>query len=94
MPEFAPITTLQDLGLVDEAEALAGYHAGMHGLPEPVASCFSRSFLHGWRNGACDAGLLEPTPAQRLLAHAIRMGESAAARAEPGDPEGYAFPCH
>lgn len=48
---------------------VAGYRAGFAGEPEPVASVYSRSFLHGWKNGAVDAGLRPKDGAQALLAH-------------------------
>lgn len=56
MPEFAPCTTLADLETLDTADLASGYWAGFHGAPEPIASVFSRSYQHGWRNGAVDAG--------------------------------------
>ena len=94
MPEFKPVTTLLDLHSLCEAEVIAGYHAGAEGLPEPAASCFSRSYWHGWCTGAADAGLIDPTPEQRLLAHSIAIWQGASTRADPNEPEGYVFPWH
>lgn len=87
MPEFAPVATVEDLGLLTEEEVRAGFFAGFNGAPEPVASCFSRSFWHGWLTGAAEAGLREPTLDQRLLAHSIQVARPCTDRASPMDPD-------
>lgn len=75
MSEFAPIVTLQDLAVQDEAEVLAGYQAGLQGDAEPCASTFSRSYQHGWRNGAVDGGHQPKDDAQARLARAFSLAQ-------------------
>jgi hypothetical protein len=38
---------------------------GYNGEPEPLASFFSRGYVHGWRLGRVNAGLAEPDAAIR-----------------------------
>lgn len=68
MSEFARVCDLADMDRLDMSHIDAGYRAGLAGLPEPVASCFSRGFWHGWRNGAVDGGHREQDAAQFHLA--------------------------
>jgi len=68
MSEFARVATLVDMDRLDMDEVMAGYQAGLHGAPEPIASTCSRSRWHGWRNGAVDGGHREPDDAQANLA--------------------------
>lgn len=67
MSEFKPVTTMRELALLDGDEVAAGYVAGMRGEPEP-GNLRSRSFHHGWRNGAVDGGYREKDSAQAALA--------------------------
>lgn len=76
MPEFTPITDFIDLGLQDEGEMSAGYLAGSQGLPEPVASVYSRAYVHGWRGGAMDSGHLPPDPAYSVLTHLFSLART------------------
>ena len=55
MNEFTPVTTLADLDTLDEDEILEGYRDGRNDWPEP-GNNRSRSYWHGWRNGAVDGG--------------------------------------
>lgn len=68
MPEFDPVTTLPDLFALDGQDVVDGYMAGYRGEPEPLASVFSRAYVHGWRNGAADGGHRSYDAAQRILA--------------------------
>ncbi|MCK8785358.1 hypothetical protein M0638_13290 [Roseomonas sp. NAR14] len=61
-----PVSTIAEFRLLDEAEVLSGYMDGIRGLP-CVVSQHTRSYWHGWRNGAVDAGLVEPDEAQWAL---------------------------
>lgn len=70
MSEFAEVRTKDDLAKLDEDEILAGYWAGRAGTPEP-GSAFSRSYWHGWRNGASDFGYREMDAAQAQLAREV-----------------------
>ena len=87
----APVTTLEDLDSLDEAEILEGYLDGRAGDPEPGGNR-SRSYWHGWRNGAADYGHRPIDAAQRELAHAyaerarrqLRDGHAVAAKAAEG----------
>ncbi|WP_029002763.1 hypothetical protein [Azorhizobium doebereinerae] len=53
MTAHEPVTTLEDLASLDEAEMLDGYRDGRAGEPAPGGNR-SRSYWHGWRNGAVD----------------------------------------
>lgn len=81
MPEFRPVSTMPDLCVLDEFEIAAGYFSGLRGGPEPLASTVSRSYWHGWRNGAVDGGHRPKDADQDLLAHAYTLGLSCSARA-------------
>lgn len=90
MSEFRPVSTMPDLCVLDEAEIASGYFAGLRGGPEPIASTVSRSYWHGWRNGAVDGGHQPKDEAQALLAHAYMLGLSCSDRASdpPIEPSG------
>jgi len=55
MSEFTPVETIPDYLTLDEQEVVAGYCAGFRGDPEP-GNQYSRSYWHGHKNGAVDAG--------------------------------------
>lgn len=65
-----PVRTLEDLATLDKAEVEAGYADGFMGEGEPGDNR-SRSYWHGWRNGAVDGGFREKDEAQAELAHAF-----------------------
>jgi hypothetical protein len=65
-PYGAPVTTLDDLNSLDSDEMVEGYLDGFNGDPEPKGNR-SRSYWHGWRNGASDKGYREIDAAQRAL---------------------------
>ena len=67
MSEFAPVTTMADLDALDLDEMRAGYWDGFQGEPEP-GNNRTRSYWHGWCNGAVDKGLREKTQEQAELA--------------------------
>lgn len=71
MPEYLPVTTLDDLDRLDDVEILAGYLSGRRGDAEPSHNRVSRGFWHGWRNGAMDTGRLPPDAASMELARAF-----------------------
>lgn len=62
-----PVTTLADLDALDDSEVLEGYRDGFAGDMEP-GNNRSRSYWHGWRNGALDGGHREKDAAQAELA--------------------------
>ena len=70
MSEFQPVTTLEDLNSLDEGEMLEGYWSGYDGWPEP-GNNRTRSFWHGWRNGAVDGKHREKDDAQAQLARLV-----------------------
>ena len=70
MSEFLKVRTKDDLAKLDDDEMLAGYRAGCAGDPEP-GNQFSRSYWHGWRNGASDFKHKEIDDAQRELVSEI-----------------------
>lgn len=71
MPEFHPVSTLQDLAGLDLDDMGSGYDAGFSGQPEPSASTYSRSYVHGWRVGRVNAGIERPDAAIRQLDYAF-----------------------
>lgn len=76
MSEFARVVDPADAELLDDSQCAWGYQAGLCNAPEPVASCVSRAFWHGWRNGRSDAGHAEADVAQLYLAEAYdRAGQ-------------------
>ena len=70
MSEFQPVETVEDLNSLDDDEMLAGYRHGLSDGAEP-GSDKSRSFWHGWRNGAVDSKRKEIDGHQMRLAEAI-----------------------
>ena len=68
MSEYQPISSARELEVLDEADCVAGYRAGLDGSPEP-GSDKSKSYWHGWRNGMMDKGRLPIDGAARNLAH-------------------------
>lgn len=69
MSEFRPVVTAEDLATLDNNDMLAGWHFGRYGAPEPYN--VTRSFWHGWRNGAVDGGWRLLDEHQRTLARAM-----------------------
>lgn len=70
MAEYQPVTTMEDLDTLDEAEVMAGYWSGRAGDPEPSHNLVTRSRWHGWRNGAMDGGHIPHDAAAQALASA------------------------
>lgn len=70
MSEFQPVRTLADLESLDDEEVQDGYWSGYDGWSEP-GNNRSRSFWHGWRNGAVDGKHREKDDAQAELARLI-----------------------
>lgn len=66
MSEFAPVTTVRDLMLLDASDIDHGYAAGIVGDPEP-GSDRSRAYWHGWCVGMVDGGHSRPSLAQLQL---------------------------
>lgn len=67
MSEFDPVRTVAELNMLDQDEITEGYRDGRDGEPEP-GNNRSRSYWHGWRNGAADGRHRENDAAQRELA--------------------------
>lgn len=70
MSEYNPITTVIELGALDDDEMVEGYRAGFLNAPEP-GSDKSKSYWHGWRNGMVDGGHAPIDCAQTILAREI-----------------------
>ena len=74
MSEFEPVRTVEDLSKLDPDEIIEGYRDGSNGEPEP-GNNRSRSYWHGWRNGAADTKRIKSDDAMRKLANdAVRQG--------------------
>ena len=75
--ERTPVTTADELDALDTDEIVEGYRDGFAGEPEPGDNR-SRSYWHGWRNGAVDGRHRTKDEAQAILATAIvkaKIGE-------------------
>lgn len=70
MSEFVPVKTLEDLAALNDDEVREGYFDGRHGEPEP-GNNRSRSYWHGWRNGAVDGRHREKEADQAELARLV-----------------------
>lgn len=62
-----PVTTFAELDTLDDDEILEGYRDGFAGEAEP-GNNRSKSYWHGWRNGAIDKGYLKPDAESFALA--------------------------
>ncbi len=60
---FDAVRTVAEYRSLDEAEVMIGYMDGVAGLTG-VADTMTRSYWHGWRNGAVDGGFIDPDEAQ------------------------------
>lgn len=67
---WKPVTTLEDLESLDQAEVTKGYLDGCDNAPEPGGNR-SRAYRHGWRNGMVDGGHAEKDDAQAELARVV-----------------------
>jgi hypothetical protein len=74
MSEYKPVTTLDDLNSLDIQEVMDGYRDGRDGWPEP-GNNHSRSYWHGWRNGAADGKHREIDQYQRELARVVVLDQ-------------------
>ena len=63
-----PVTTVDEMLALDDAEVIEGYHDGRAGDNEPGDNR-SKSYWHGWRNGRVDGGHDPKDAAQAELAH-------------------------
>jgi hypothetical protein len=78
-----PVTDLDDLAALDDGEMVEGYTDGFKGEPEPQGNR-SRSYWHGWCNGAVDGKHRQSDAAMAILAEKwVRR-----ARDSDGSPEG------
>lgn len=88
MSEYQPVTTLADLATLDNVEVMEGYWYGFEGWPEP-GNNRSRSFWHGWRNGALDGGHIKKDQDHAALAHNyLAQRETPTGMTRPGLPKG------
>ena len=62
----APITTLEELDALDEAEMVEGHRSAEMGDPEPGAN-HSRAYHHGWRTRMMDLEQVPVPPVHREL---------------------------
>jgi hypothetical protein len=61
-----PVTTLEELDMLNSDETVEGHLSAQKGDPEPGAN-HSRAFYHGWRTRMMDLGEIEITPEHREL---------------------------
>jgi hypothetical protein len=72
---FEAVRSVADYRTLDESDVLIGYMDGVAGLVGERN--MTRSYWHGWRNGAVDAGFIDPDSAQ------LQIEAEFAALAEP-----------
>lgn len=75
-PYGEPIKDAADLAELNEADLLEGYRDGRAGEPEPKGNR-SKSYWHGWRNGAVDGGHREIDAAGRALVRSYLDAQNA-----------------
>lgn len=73
-PYGAPVATVAELDALDQAEVIEGFWDGFSGEPEPMGNR-SKSYWHGWRNGAVDGGHRKKDAAQAELAHHATLAQ-------------------
>ena len=66
MHDRRPVTDLDDLYSLDEADMVEGYCDGRDGWP--CDDNRSRAYWHGWRNGMVDSGRMAKDDAMAVLA--------------------------
>lgn len=66
----SPVTTLEELDALDEAELYAGYVSTGKGDPEPGAN-HTRGYHHGWRMRMMDLYEIPIPPEHRKLVEAL-----------------------
>jgi hypothetical protein len=69
MSHHAPVTTLEELDALDEAEMIAGHLGADRDDPEPGAN-HTRAYHHGWRTRMMDLGAIETPYEHHVLVHA------------------------
>lgn len=60
---FLAVRTVAECRRLDESDVMLGYLDGFQGNSISSQS-ISRSYWHGWRNGAVDGGFIPPDEAQ------------------------------
>ena len=78
-PYGEPIKDAADLAELDDADLLEGYRDGRAGEPEPKGNR-SKSYWHGWRNGAVDGGHRKVDAAGMSLARSYLNAQRASHR--------------
>lgn len=63
---FQPVTTLDDLDSLDDAQIIEGYASAERGDPEPGPNR-GRAFWHGWRCRMMDFGLIQSDEGHRKM---------------------------
>lgn len=66
--KFEPVSTLDELDSLNEADMVEGYSSAQRGDPEPGENR-GKSFWHGWRNRMMDYGEIPHDEAARKLAN-------------------------
>lgn len=68
-PNREPVISVRDLAVLDDDEVLEGYNDGREGLP--CGDNRSRSYWHGWRQGARDHGHRQGDGWDAMLARSV-----------------------
>lgn len=73
MSDRRPVLTVDDLLDLDGDEMIEGYRDGRSGEPAPGDNR-SRTYWHGWRVGAMDAGRIPIDAEHNTLLHNVAPG--------------------
>ena len=64
-----PIDNLTSLDNLDNRDLVAGYFAGLNGDGHEPSVEKNADYYHGWLNGMCDKGRMQPSATHKQLVH-------------------------
>ena len=70
-----PIDNLAALDNLDSRDLVAGYFAGFNGDGQEPSVEMDCAYYHGWVNGMCDKGRMQPSATHKQLVHAWHKRE-------------------
>ena len=64
-----PIDNLTTLDNLDSRDLVSGYFAGLNGDGHEPSVEKNADYYHGWLNGMCDKGRMQPSATHKQLVH-------------------------
>ena len=64
-----PIADLIALDNLDSRDLVSGYFAGLNGDGHEPSVEMDTAYYHGWINGMCDKGRMQPSATHKQLVH-------------------------